>query len=607
MLITAKRRDKVNKKYNMFEILLKVHKQTLNAAPLSGIIGILNYLLQGLSPAISAIILAQLFDNAYKIYSKGNEDNNITAYAIAIIILYSAIFIFRFVSNITINAGVYERCTSYYKMKIAEKAIRIPLISFEDTNILNLRKRANECVEREILSQIYMSSTTFIINGVNVISTVIVLFTYNKIFIVISIISILPYFISRYIRGKEFYHLKKIQTPMMRKLEYLWNLFSDKQAIKEMRVMGFEQYIAEKWSNVRDEVSEELWEQSIKDNKSLLVCDIIKTIGYCISILLSFHLVITGRISVGMFGACIAAFKSMQEATKNFLIDLGNMPEKVSFANDYFEFLDLEEFEDGDIVMKELNDAITLESVYFAYPNADGNALTDISLTIHKGETVVILGANGSGKTTLVKILLNTYSPNRGKVKYDFVDSSNICSESIYNMFSIVPQEFMAYQLTLRENIAISNLEHMCEDNLIQEILNEVGLCELKKMELEQQLGRDFGGVELSGGQWQKIAIARGLYKQSDVIILDEPTSALDPLIETEVLKQFVDVTKNKTAIIISHRVGLCKLADKVIVMKNGEIVECGTHNELIKKNGEYKKLYFAQEKWYNLEVGDFD
>lgn len=588
-------------KYNVLQILAKVYGHTLKAVPFSGVSGILNYLVQGMFPAVTSLISARLFDTAYLLAQGENTLAAVILYGSLFVGTYAVVYILQFVSSITINAGIYERCTSYYNMKISEKAAMLPLLSFEDADILNLQNRAQDCIRREVLSQIYMSSTVFITNGISVISTISVLASYNIWFIPISVISVLPYFIARIIRGKEFYSLKRAQAKHARRLDYLWGLFHNKQAVKEMRVMGFGEYLVQKWTETRDDVNEELWKQNIKDGKSMLFCDTLKIVGYGLSILLALFLAIKGYISIGVFGACIAAFKAMQEATKTFLIDLGNLPEKISFANDYFEFLDLPEEQNGNIKIDGIQNGVFLSNVSFTYPNSEKYALKDISLSIHKGEKIVVLGVNGSGKTTLSKILLNAYPPSQGEVRYDKVLSSDIDKSSLYTYLSVIPQNFVSYNLTLRENIAISNLEHLNDDSLIEHSLKLSGLPTLldEVGSLDQQLGREFGGKELSGGQWQKLAIARGLFKSSDFIILDEPTSALDPLLETEILQQFIEIARNKTAIIISHRVGLCKIADRIIVMKDGKICETGTHDELIEKDGEYRRLYTAQEQWY--------
>lgn len=588
-------------KYNVLQILAKVYRHTLKAVPFSGILGIINYLVQGMFPAVTSLISARLFDTAYLLTQGEDTLDTVILCGSLFVSAYAVAFIFQFISSITINAGIYERCTSYYNMKISEKAAGLPLLSFENANILNLQKRAQDCTSREVLSQIYMSSTVSITNGISVIFTLSVLASYNIWFIPISVISVVPYFVARIIRGKEFYLLKRTQAKHARRLDYLWKLFYSKQAVKEMRVMGFGEYLVQKWTETRDDVNEELWEQNIKDSKSMLFCDALKIVGYGLSILLALFLVIKGYISIGMFGACIAAFKAMQEATKTFLIDLGNLPEKVAFANDFFEFLDLPEEKNGNIKIDGIKKGVFLSNVSFTYPNSKKHALKDISLSIHKGEKIVVLGVNGSGKTTLSKILLNAYPPSLGEVRYDQVLSSDIDKSSLYTYLSVIPQNFVPYYLTLRENIAISDLEHLNDDLLIEHSLKSFGLPTLltEVGSLDQQLGREFGGKELSGGQWQKLAIARGLFKSSDFIILDEPTSALDPLLETEILQQFIEISRSKTAVIISHRVGLCKIADRIIVMKDGKICEMGTHDDLIERDGEYRRLYTAQEQWY--------
>ena len=591
----------MNRKYNATQILIKVYKQTLKAVPFSAISGLLNYLAQGLFPAFTSLVLVQLFNNAYNLTQGVKALHTVSLYGLLFVLAYIVVYIFQFVSSITINAGIYERCTSYYNMKISEKTAKLPLISFENSDILDLQSRAKDCVRREILSQIYMSSTVFITNGISIISTILVLSAYSLWFIPISLLSVIPYFIARMIRGKEFYLLKQSQAKKSRRLGYLWSLFTDKKTVKEMRVMGFGNYITERWIETRDEVNEELWHQNIKDGKSLLFCDALKIVGYGLSILLSLLLVLNEIISIGAFGACIAAFKAMQEAAKFFLIDLGNMPEKIAFANDYFEFLDLPEEYNGKILFSSFEKAITIKNLSFKYPNSEKFILDNISLTIPKGEKTVILGVNGSGKTTLSKLILGLYQPNKGRVYYDDIPLHEIERESLYQHVSAISQNFVEYSLTLRENVAISDLKKISDDLIIADTIRNVGLGELLNSRdgLEMQMGREFGGVELSGGQWQKLAIARGIFKSSELMILDEPTSALDPIIETEILKQFIEIAKNKTAIIISHRVGLCKLADNIIVMKDGQICGIGTHSSLIKNNGEYQRLYISQEQWY--------
>ena len=453
----------------------------------------------------------------------------------------------------------------------------------------------------EIVSQLYMMNVTMVMSVMGIISVVAVLSRYSLWFIPISLFSILPYFIVRLLRGKEFYRLKKQQVKKERYKDYLWSLITNKQSVKEMRIMGFGDYIVKQWMYYRDDVNEEMWKLVKKDSLSLLICDFIRILGYGICIAISFALTINDKISVGVFGACITAFASVQNQTKSFLIELGGMPEKINYAKDYFSFIDAEE--DGNKnAFHEVGEIqkIELQEVGFCYPNSDHQALKGVSIQISPGEKIAIIGENGSGKTTLAKLLMGIYKPDTGHVSINGVAIQDLERNSYLKKISLISQSFVRYCMTLRENVAISNLEELPNDSAIRDALSDANFrMEDVSLELDTMLGKEFDGVELSGGQWQKIAIARGIFKESEVIIMDEPTSAIDPIAETEILKAFLEIAKNKTAIIISHRTGLCTLVDKIAVMKEGNLVEYGSHDSLIKEDKEYARMFHAQKQWY--------
>lgn len=580
--------------------LFRVYAQIYQIAPISGVLSQLHYLCDGIVPAIVTFILSNLFASTEKFLADQAFYPNIITWAVALFLLYIVKQALEFVSSITVNVGVFEKSKSYINIQLAEKASKLALFDYENADILNLKKRAKDCVDREIHGMIFMDSGILIASLIGITSVIGVLASYNLWFVPITVISVIPYFISRIIRGKDFYRLKKLQARKVRKLESLWKIFVDKQAAKEMRVLNFGDYITQKWVNCRDEVNEELWKQGRKDARSLIFCDILRGVGYGASVFLALFLTIRGEISVGLLGACITAFVAVQSQMQSLLIKLGDLPNKLSFAGDYYEFLDLPEAKEGNEVYRGFHNTLSLHQVDFQYPGSASKALNHINLDIYKNETIAIVGENASGKTTLAKLILGIYPAQDGTVTYDSIDVNKLDKKSFYQSISIVSQNFIAYQLTLRENVAISNVKEMGNDRTILQVLTEVGLYEvIKSISLDQELGRMFDGLELSMGQWQKIAISRALFRSSDLILLDEPTSAIDPIVEAEILSQFIAMTRNKTAIIISHRTGLCKFVDRIIVMKQGQIVENGSHDDLIKKGGEYKKLFTAQEKWY--------
>ncbi|MDE5587970.1 MAG: ABC transporter ATP-binding protein/permease [Acetatifactor sp.] len=306
-----------------------------------------------------------------------------------------------------------------------------------------------------------------------------------------------------------------------------------------------------------------------------------------------------GFITVGQFAACISAFGCLQAITEALISMVADEKSKADFVGDFYDFFD--NATEGDKPFNKFQNEIAARNVCFAYPVNNKEVLHDVSFTIKKGERVVIVGENGSGKTTLSKIIAGVYEPCSGEVAYDGENAKEFERTGFYRQFSVISQDFVGYQLTMRENIGMSTPNQMHNDEKllqsakaadIEQIVRRVG-------ELDTQLGREFDGVELSGGEWQKISIARGLNKDADIIILDEPTSALDPLVEYDILKKFVDLTEGKTSVIISHRVGLCRFADRIIVMQDGRVAGNGTHEELLGSNAEYKRIWNEQAKWY--------
>lgn len=594
------REQAMNKNENALVILYRVFLQVIKISPIAGILSLTYNVIEGLFPAYLTYISAMLFETVEKYINSSGDISRVKWLGLQLLMGYGIKQIFQFISSITINAGVYEKVSSESNGILYKKCAELSLIEYEDADTMDSKRRASECVKNEIISQLYIMNGTIIINAIGVVSVIIILSVYSVMFIPICLLSVTPYFIVRIIRGKEFYQLKRQQTKKERRKSYLWSLFTNKQSIKEMRVMGFGDYISQKWIRVRNEVNEETWRLVVKDGLSLLLCDFIRIFGYALSILLAFILVVKGEISVGVFAACIGAFTSLQGQIKSFLIELGNIPEKINYAQDYFRFIDRKE---DDLFCGTKSDDIKevcFEDATFKYPNSNKNAIENLNISIKSGEKIALVGENGSGKTTFTKLLLGIYSPMTGKVLINNEALWEYNRKDYQRRLSIISQNFVQYHMTLRENVAISDIEGVSDDNAIRYALRHAGFdLDESIMNLDTMLGTRFGGVELSGGQWQKLAIARGIFRECEMIIMDEPTSAIDPISETEILKRFIKIAENKTAIIVSHRTGICTLVDKVAVMKDGQVVEFGTHKSLLKENGEYARLFNAQRRWY--------
>lgn len=577
--------------------IVRIYNDIFKLAPFSAIITILHFIANAAAPAFVTIVFAEIFDAAEKVLNNGSSNNELYFYAILYLAVRFGMDLLNYLFSVTVNTGVFEKGTMHFRIALYEKAAKLPLILYEDAELLNCKQRAEQAVDDEILPMIFYQSLEVMSSAAATLSVAIVLTQYSIWLFPLAFLSVLPFLAARLVRGKEFFHVKSAQAKKTRLLSYLWGLFTTKQSMKEMRVMGFDHYITNKWHETRDEVNEEIWTVEKKEAISLMLCDGFRILGYGASIAIVLLLVAKGDVRLGVLGASITAFLSLQNTMKSFLISFGQMPEMILFAKNYYSFLDRKNEHDGTTVFTGLQKEIVLKNVTFSYPNSNKPALDGINLVIKKGEKVAILGENGSGKTTLAKVLLGLYPVDKGSVLYDGTPAADFTGDSFYKRVTAIAQDYASYSLTLRENVALSDVSRLHNDIDIRAALQNAGVEKIG--ELDDMMGREFSGLELSSGQWQRLAIARGLFKNSEIILLDEPTSSLDPLIETEILTKFVEVAKDKTALLISHRVGLCKLVDKIIVLKDGKVVEIGTHDSLLDAGRVYAHLYQSQEFWY--------
>ena len=578
----------------MKKLLLRSLRDIHRIVPRTLVLQIICMMLQSLMAAIT-IWLTSVFLNL--VYQKDFKSSLICFCMIL------AVFVLSEVAN-----SIFYSCMvridfqtgQQLQIELGENGTRLSMICYENTETNNMLKRAKNCIEQERFSDLSLSVFNILAEFLKVNGTLLVLDGFHPVLVGISLLSVFPYLIVRLVRGKEFYELKRYQAAGERRRNYLYHLFGDKQAVKELRIFEIEDYIEQKMYAARDNMKQEVWNFKKRDMRSLLICEIFCKSGYLLSIFSTILLLLHQVLDVGMMAAALAAFTSFQTAAKYFLVSLGRIPECAAFVKDYYDFMDMEEAERGTEKLCSDFDSIKVKQLSFSYPGRKTPAVSNLSFTIKRNEVVAIVGNNGSGKTTLVKLLTGLYQAQKGQIYYGRQNLRSLDPEEFYKQISFVSQDFIKYELTVRENIGIGDWKQMENTGKIYMLLHQVGLeTFISQAFVNQLLGNEFGGRELSVGQWQKLAIARGMMKDSSVIFLDEPTAALDPLMETKVLKMFLKIAREKTAIIVSHRIGICKEVDKIIVMKEGKIAEIGNHEELLAEKGEYYRLYTMQQKWY--------
>ncbi len=441
-------------------------------------------------------------------------------------------------------------------------------------------------------------------SAVTCISVSTVLVSYHPGLLILCLVSILPPAIFRIIRGKRYYYLAKYQTPEKRTLAYYYSLLTTPASLKELRIYNACGWIEKKRNTLRDKLSQEE-RIFLRKNGLIQFCvDFCRTLGIGLGIAATGFLVILEKVSLGTFASSISAFQNVQRAFSTILITFGLIDQDLlSFQ----EFWELEENLPPARTHCEgkpfsFRDSICFQNVGYRYPGEESYALHDVNVEIKQGECVAVFGLNGAGKSTFTKLLMGLYMPAEGKILVDGTPLTQYPPEEIQENITAVFQDFVRYKLTIRDSIAVGCLPEAENTEKMDKVISQSGVADfLYHLEngLDTQLGTEFGGIDLSGGQWQRIALARAMLKNVPILVMDEPTSAIDPLEENTILHKMKEMTREKTAIIVSHRVSLSKIADKILIFKDGTIVEEGSHMALLEKKGEYYNMYTQQVDTY--------
>ncbi len=487
----------------------------------------------------------------------------------------------------------------YFGNKLAAFSGRIRLETLENPETLDKFHRASAGENSQL--NFFQQTILTLGNLVTCIGMVAVVGRYSPVLVFTGLLGLVPAVLSKLYFEKKLTGMRREMSPAERRCGYLRGLFSDKEAVKEMRVMGFGEYLTGKWAEANGARVQKFREVNLDIRRKQMFGILTMNLFFAVNIGVSFYLMAVGEVTVGAFAACLSAFFRFDGSNQVAIAMFFNALHTYHVTEEYYDYFTIPTETDGQQVYRPFSDKIVARDVCFRYEGSSSDALSGMSCEIKKGEHVVIVGENGSGKTTFSKLLTGAYLPCRGEVSYDGQRTGDLVRRSLYDHISVVPQDFVRYNFTLRENVSLSGPGGPREKAAVEECLRQVAGEDflLKLGGIDVQLGRAFGGEELSGGEWQKVAIARGLWKKSDIIILDEPTSALDPLVEYDILTKFVEMIQDKTSVIISHRVGICRTADKIIVMKEGRMAECGGHEELLRAGGEYARIWREQAKWY--------
>lgn len=491
---------------------------------------------------------------------------------------------------------------------MGEKAGRLPLIQFEAAALYDGiekaqhgRRRGFDAMETVIFALIF--------HGGYFLFLALYLLTLEPLLVVGLFAAFLPVALSRFIRASAFYQTENRVAPLRRAFAHYEACLTDRTYCKETRTTGAVPFFRRRYDETLAAYNQEMWRTEMRTGAIDLGLRVLTLAGYVGLLVLLVHFVIGGRISPGLFGAVYFAMDSIFKWFGELFDRLGFAFENAGYGANYLDFLATPERAGGKATVP-WQRGVTLQGVRFRYPGATENAVEEVTLTIRPGEAVAIVGENGAGKSSLVRLIAGLYQPDDGTVQVGGVDLRHADDATRLHGLSAVFQQFQRYRMTLFDNVRIADplamtapAAELDEQARATTALTQAGFyahhSATAAVDLDAMLAREFGGVDLSGGEWQRVAIARGLYRRHDTIILDEPTAAIDPLEEDRLYRMFLAAARGKTAIIVTHRLGLARLADRILVMDQGHIVQDGSHAELMATAGPYARMFRAQAAWY--------
>jgi len=513
--------------------------------------------------------------------------------------------------NTLMNAGMnisYEYLAKLTTARMTEnmvkKAGRLDLIRFESSELFDGIEKANtgrgrgfDAMETVLCSLIF--------HGGYFLFLALYLIRLEPLLVLGIFGAFLPVAVSRAIRASAFYNAENKVAPLRREFGHYEACLTDRAYFKETRTTGAVPFFRRKYNDTINAYNREMWQTELRTGTIDLGLKVLTLAGYVGLLLLLVRFVLQGRISPGLFGAVYFAMDSIFKWFEELFDRLGFAFENAAYGGNYMDFLQTPERKQGNAFAPR-NGSIELKQVRFRYPGTEKNAVEAVTLTIQPGESVAIVGENGAGKSSLVRLISGLYCPDSGSVHASGTDLQEVADITRYHGLSAVFQSYQRYRMTLLDNVRIAepskDRDVTTDDRSRASVaLDQAGFggSQAAAIGLEVMLSREFGGIDLSGGEWQRVAIARGLYRLHDTIILDEPTAAIDPLEEDRVYRMFLDAARGKIAIIVTHRLGLARIADRILVMEQGRLVQDGSHETLIAVDGLYARMFRSQAAWY--------
>jgi ATP-binding cassette subfamily B protein len=561
--------------------------------------------ISALIPLATLYISKRIIDLVVKAIRGGAIDHALIwkLLVMELILAIAADALARFISLVDSLLG--DRFTNHVSIKLMEHASSLDLVSFEDPVFYDKMERARrQTTARLGMLAMLAGMGQQLLTLLSLLSAVVV---FSPWLLVLLIAAIIPVFLGETRFALLNYSILFRYTPERRELDYLRYLGASNESAKEVKIFGLGKYLTSR--------ARALFERFYAENKQVAVhraihgmlLGLIPTGAYYGAYAYIILRALAGSLTVGDLTLVAGAFSRSRTIMENLVSSLVNVSEQALFIKDLFDFFDMRPA----IVSpphalpapRPIQFGFEWQNVSFAYPGSDELVLNNISFRFYPGERIALVGENGAGKTTLVKLLARLYDPTSGRILLDGVDLREYDVDQLRQEIGVIFQDYMRYDMLALENIGMGRVAELDNQERIersaQKSLAADVIAKLPKR-YQQMLGRRFeGGVDLSTGQWQKIALARAYMRDAQILILDEPTASLDARAEYEVYQRFVDLTEGKMAVLISHRFSTVRMADRILVLEQGRLIEEGSHQQLVALGGKYAELFEMQAAGY--------
>ena len=498
-----------------------------------------------------------------------------------------------------------DRYSRHVSILVLDHASKLDLATYEDPLYYDRLERARvQATDRLVMIQ---ATGQLIQQFITTISLAIPILWFSPWLLLLLIAFVTPAFLGESHFAFLGYALSLRQTPRKRMMDYLRILGGSKEAAKELKLFGLRDFLAQRFRGLWDGVYDENRKLARRRFAAGAILSVLSSSGYYGAYIFVLYRALSGQISIGTLTFLTGTILQISANIQNIFSTLAGIADQALYLTDLLAFFSMQPTvmskPDALPAPRPIRQGFEFRNVSFWYPGTDRRILARFHMRIEPGERIALIGQNGQGKTTIVKLLSRLYDPTEGEILLDGIDLREYSIEDLCGEIGVIFQDFMRYEMTAAENIAVGRVEKL-DDRKDLEIAARKALADRVVAKLangyDQMLGRRFeGGVDLSGGEWQRIALARAYLRDAQMLILDEPTAALDARAEYEVFERFYDLTLGKMTLLISHRFSTVRMADRIVVLEGGRIIEEGKHDKLVKIGGRYAEMFELQASSY--------